>query len=254
MAGRARKRNTSPDYIKYMLVAGGILIAVVFGYQAYKHYGLARFFYDDVTLGERYPVRGIDVSNHNGRIDYDKVAAAGYSFVFVKSSEGATFKDPRFKRNCKDAAENGLKVGAYHFFRKNREGEAQAVNFMQSIKGVKLDMPLVVDVEDWENVNNVDDATVQKRLRAMVKTLKASGYKVMIYTNGDGMKSYYEPNFKGEYLWLCTFNDPDSVVHRGHTIQQFSHWGKVNGVKGEVDLNVFMGTSREWEQWLEEVE
>ncbi len=235
-----------------MLAAGAVVLAVVTGYLAYKHYGLARFFYD-IELGQRYPVRGIDVSSHNGEVDYDKVARAGYSFVYIKASEGATFKDVTFKRHADEAADNGLRVGAYHFFRKNREGDRQAANFMQSIKGTHLDLPLVIDVEDWDNSKNVDTATVNHRLKAMVNALKASGYTVMIYTNGDGRKTYYEPNFKGEYLWLCSFNDPDSIAHLGHTMQQYSHWGKVDGVNGEVDLNVFMGSVSQWNKWLDNV-
>ncbi len=235
-----------------MLVAGLVVVVVATGYLAYKRYGLARFMYS-VDLGQRYPVRGIDVSSHNGEVDYDKVARAGYAFVYIKASEGATFKDATFKQHVASAQRNGLKVGAYHFFRKNREGNAQAVNMMQSIKGTRLDLPLVIDVEDWENTQGVDNATVNRRLQAMVKALKASGYTIMIYTNGDGRRTYYEPHLKDEYLWLCSFNDPDSIAHLGHVMQQYSHWGKVDGVDGEVDLNVYMGSPSQWEKWLDKV-
>ena len=113
--------------------------------------------------------------------------------------------------------------------------------------------PLVIDIEDADNNNSVSDRVVISRLKAMASTLKKAGYKVMIYTNGNGMKKYYRPAFKGEYLWLCTFSDPDDVKQRGHTFQQYSHWGSCDGVDGDVDLNIFMGTSREWEAWLEKV-
>lgn len=251
MAARSRhkvKRNS--DFIKPLLIAGCLLIAAGVGCILYTNGFFSQLMYDNVRLGERFPIRGIDVSNHNSSIDFDKVAAAGYSFVYIKASEGATFKDPSFKRNSKKASECGLKVGAYHFFRKNRDGDSQARNFMQAIKGADLDMPLVIDIEDWGNVGYVETSTVRQRLRSMAKMLRMSGYKVMIYTNGDGYKNYYEPCFKGEDLWLCTFNDPDSVAHRGHIIQQYSHWGRVDGIKGEVDLNVFMGSAQEWESWL----
>ena len=87
----------------------------------------------------------------------------------------------------------------------------------------------------------------------MVKVLKQEGYKVMIYTNGDGYRKYYKPNFEGEYLWLCKLSDPDSVSTAGHQFQQFSHRGRVSGVSGDVDMNVFMGSEREWDKWLDKV-
>lgn len=250
MSARTRPRTKrSKDFIKPLLIAGCLIIAAGVG-ALYYHGYIYQLIHGKVELGERYPIRGIDVSNHNGRIDYDKVAAAGYTFVYIKASEGATFKDPNFKRNYKNASRSGLKVGAYHFFRMNRDGDAQALNFMQSIRGTDLDLPLVIDIEDWGNVGSVDTETVRQRLRSMAKMLKMSGHRIMIYTNGDGHKKYYKPCFQGEDLWLCTLNDPDSVAGRGHIMQQYSHLGCIEGIEGEIDLDVFMGTQREWEAWL----
>lgn len=250
MAGRATHRSSRPDTTKWFLILGALVAVGLFGYLSLRH---SHFFYKDVFLGERYPIRGIDVSKHNGVIDYNKVAQAGYRFVFVKATEGATFKDAHFERNCREASRAGLKVGVYHFFRKNRDGDVQARNFMNAVQRVKLDMPLVVDVEDWGNDYFVDEAVLQQRLCDLVSTLKNKGYKVMIYTNGNGLKRYYNPNFKGHYLWLCKLTDPDLQVTTGHIFQQFSHRGSVSGVNGDVDLNVFMGNEREWENWLDEV-
>lgn len=256
MAGRRKGRSKKqPDYIKYCLVAGLIVFSLfagfIAGFYAYKHYGLARLFHTDVTLGEKYPVRGIDVSNHNGKVNYDKVAAAGYSFVFVKASEGATFRDNSFKRNCTKASAAGLKVGAYHFFRKDRDGRKQATNFLEAVRTVHIDMPLVIDVEDSGNNNSVPDSEVKERLRDMVDYLKAQGYKVMFYTNGDGLKNYYKHRYDDDLLWLCSFSHPDSIIGKGHTFQQYSWWGTVDGVNGNVDLNVFIGSPSDWEEWLE---
>lgn len=250
MGGRGKSKSRS-IFSNLFLKVGAVL--VVLGLVAAGYYELKRlhFFEKDVTLGNRYTVRGIDVSNHNGKVNFDKVAAAGYSFVYVKASEGATYKDARFKSNCSKAARSGLKVGAYHFFRNNRDGVSQARNFIAQARAVDLDMPLVIDIEDAGNDNSVETALVHSRLREMAAELKRAGYKIMIYTNGDGLKKYYQPCFKGEPLWLCTFNDPDSVKGKGHVMQQYCHWGKVDGVSGEVDLNVYMGTQRQWDAWLE---
>lgn len=200
-----------------------------------------------------YPVRGIDVSNHNGTVDWKAVAQADYQFAYVKASEGKTHRDNAFRRNVQSAREAGLLVGAYHFFRKNREGADQARNLLRAIDGLALDLPLVVDVEDWDNDRWQDDKQVQQRLKAMIDALIRSGHRVMIYTNGDGYDKYYLPNYANMDLWLCSFRSPDALrnTHR-HRIQQYSHWGEVPGVKGDVDLNVFMGTQTEWDTWIEQ--
>ena len=72
-----------------------------------------------IPSGQQNVVDGIDVSNHNGSIKWDKVAAdeKGISFVYIKSTEGATYSDPRFHENAKGATAAGLHVGAYHYFR-----------------------------------------------------------------------------------------------------------------------------------------
>ena len=201
---------------------------------------------------DHYPVRGIDVSNHNGEVQWDLVAEQGYRFVYLKASEGATHIDARFRQNAQKAAAAGLKVGAYHFFRKNRDGEAQASNMLAATHGVALDLPLVVDGEDWENDHWQDEAEVRARLRTMVSNLIRQGRRVMISTNGDGYSKFYQPNFPQLDLWLCSFNSPDSLrLTHGHTLQQYSHWGEVEGIEGDVDLDLFVGSEKEWKQWLD---
>ena len=76
-----------------------------------------------------YEIVGIDVSAHNGDIDFDRVKAEGIEFVFIKATEGSTFKDKRFVDNVRKARKAGLKVGAYHFFRFDTPGYMQGLNF-----------------------------------------------------------------------------------------------------------------------------
>src|SRR6185436_12304579 len=66
-----------------------------------------------------YPIKGLDVSSHQGKIDWKKVAETNhYKFVFIKATEGHDFIDDNFEYNWKNAKENGFLVGAYHFFSK----------------------------------------------------------------------------------------------------------------------------------------
>lgn len=232
-----------------LLASGFCLMTVVAAAAIYvgRHY----FIHPKVEIDyAAYPVRGIDVSMHNGVIDFGRVKRSGMSFVIMKASEGMSYRDPRFAVNYADARRSGLKVGAYHFFRKDVEGRAQADNFISTLGGRKFDLPLTVDVEDWGNALFADNDTAFIRLKAMVYTLKNRGYSVMVYTNGKGYKKYVSRLNSHDYLWLCSFNSPDSLRRYGHHIQQFSHWGSVDGVKGDVDLDVFVGSRREWQQWV----
>lgn len=203
----------------------------------------------------RYPIAGIDVSKHNGEIDFDQVSDDNYQFVFIKASEGKTYQDDAFERNYAGARDAGLKVGAYHFFRKNRSGKEQADNFLNVIKGKPMDLPLVIDLEDdWGNGVNIDRKLALERVLDMINILSDKGYPVMIYTNLDGYGKYYKDMLGDHDLWLCSFTSPDLLPEMPHCIQQFSHEGNVAGVKGDVDLNVFRGTKKEWNRYLDDVQ
>lgn len=202
------------------------------------------------VLKKEYPISGIDVSSHNGEIDFRRVAADSITFVYIKASEGADFRDSRFSANCDSAGQAGLKVGAYHFFRKNGNGTLQARNFLNAVAGRMLDLPLAIDVEDWGNEDAESEAVVRRNLQEMIQVLENQGSKIIIYTNKDGHRSYVSDDFSHIDLWLCTFKHPRKVNEYDWTILQYSHWGNVDGIRGDVDLNVFNGDSIKWESWL----
>ena len=246
-----RRTPTQPDYIKWLLLLGAAILVVLGGAYLFWHYVLPHSVNVDRY---RYPVAGIDVSKHNGEIDFEKVAADDYQFVFIKASEGKTYQDEAFARNYEGARDAGLKVGAYHFFRKNRTGEEQAANLLNVVKGKELDLPLVIDLEDdWGNGATTSRETALKRVLEMIEILDDKGYDVMIYTNLDGYGKYYMGMLGDHDLWLCSFTSPDILTDKPHRFQQFSHEGVVAGVKGDVDLNVWRGSKREWQHYLEQV-
>lgn len=247
-----RQVPTRPDYIKWLLLLGVAALVVLFGLYVGRRYILPHSVNVDRY---RYPIAGIDVSKHNGEIDFDQVSDDNYQFVFIKASEGKTYQDDAFERNYAGARDAGLKVGAYHFFRKNRSGKEQADNFLNVIKGKPMDLPLVIDLEDdWGNGVNIDRKLALERVLDMINILSDKGYPVMIYTNLDGYGKYYKDMLGDHDLWLCSFTSPDLLPEMPHCIQQFSHEGNVAGVKGDVDLNVFRGTKKEWNRYLDDVQ
>lgn len=199
-----------------------------------------------------YPVRGIDISAHNGVVDFDKVASVGMDFVILKATEGATFKDKNFATNYRKARKAGLKVGAYHFFRFDVGGYMQALNLIHSIKGRRLELPVVIDVEEWSNPRDHTTHDILTRLQTMINTLEAHGYHVMLYSNKDGFEKFFSQQFAHYPLWLCSFTGaPEAGNMR---LWQFSHVGRVSGVDGKVDINTFNGSAAAWQQWLDELD
>ena len=243
---------TRPDYIKWLLLLGAAALVVLIGAYVTWHFILPHSVNVDRY---RYPVAGIDVSKHNGDIDFEQVSDDDYQFVFIKASEGKTYKDDAFERNYEQAREAGLKVGAYHFFRKNRTAREQADNLLAAIRGKHLDLPLVIDLEDdWGNGATVSRQTAIDRVMEMIDILAGKGYRVMIYTNLDGYEKYYKDLLGDHDLWLCSFTSPDLRPHLPHVIQQFSHEGTGSGIDGNVDLNVWRGSEKEWQRYLDSID
>ena len=206
---------------------------------------IAYFQRGDVSRG-RYPVAGIDVSAHNGAVDFARVAEDSVSFVFIKATEGASFKDRMWEANYAGARAAELAVGAYHFFRFDMNGTMQALNLLQSIEGKRLDLPLVIDVEDDGNPE-VSPEMVVVRLEEMISYLEERGETVMLYTNMNGYHKYVRERFSDYPLWICrlAYRPPEEIEWQ---IWQASHTRRVGGVSGDVDYNVFVGSREAFER------
>lgn len=193
-----------------------------------------------------FTVRGFDISAHNGSVDFERAVAQGFRFVFMKTSEGSDFRDTAFVGNIRRAHKAGLKVGVYHFFRFDSDGYLQALNLLHSIRGREIDLPLVVDLEEWGNPQ-VDVPTVTERLDDMLTTLVGFGGSVMIYTNKEGYYRYVRGRFDGYPLWLCSFSEIDRSIP--WTFWQYTHRGHVDGTYSFFDLDIFRGDSIQWNAW-----
>lgn len=200
---------------------------------------------------ERFPVRGIDMSAHNGYANLDAAAQAGYEFVWIKASEGRDFKDANFHLNYDKARHAGMKIGAYHFFRFDRDGIDQANNLLQAIGRRPLDLGVAIDVEEHGNAPDVPIDSITARLQVMAEYLNMRGYRVTFYSNRDGCEKYLARDFPGAPLWVCSFTD--NSANDDWDFWQFNHHGKVPGFRSDVDINVFKGSRDEWERWLNEV-
>lgn len=223
-----------------ILLGTATLGAVMF----FRHAGDGNFV-PDRTL---YPVAGIDISAHNGEIDFDKVAADSIDFVYIKASEGKTFTDRLFSDNLTRARRAGLKAGPYHFFRFNVSGSDQARHFMAAVGDLPTDLPWAIDVEHWKNDDDYDRSDVIRQLRGMINVLRAAGKRVIIYTNKNGYGHFIDGNFTDVPLWLCS--KQSNPPAKAWTFWQYSHTGRVDGIQGHVDRNVFNADTAQWHSWL----
>lgn len=186
---------------------------------------------------EQFPVRGFDISAHNGYANMKAAADAGYKFVFIKASEGTDFRDSNFALNYTKARHAGLKTGAYHFFRFDRDGVEQARNFLKVVGPRELELGLAIDVEDTGNARGVPLDSIQERLQRMVEYINMCGHRVIFYSNRAGYEKYLMDTFPGFPLWVCQFTD--NSQNTDWTYWQYDHHGRVPGIPGEVDLNAY---------------
>lgn len=197
---------------------------------------------------DHYPIRGIDVSSHNGMMNLDAAAEDNVDFIFIKASEGASFRDPNFRINYDKAVKAGLMTGAYHFFRFDVDGVSQAINFLWAIGNRKLDLGIAIDVEQAGNPANVPTEVVIDRLSAMIEFLNMKNYEVILYSNTQGFYDYISQNFRDMPLWICSFSSIPAEAD--WTFWQYYHRGRVKGINGDVDLNAFYGSRKEWHDFL----
>lgn len=227
----------------FLLVSLMLVLAAILAYNRY-------ITTPPYVSEELYPVRGIDVSAHNGMMNLDAAAAAGMEFVFIKATEGRDFRDANFALNYLKAGHAGMKRGAYHFFRFDSDGIAQAVNLLKALRGRPLELGVAIDIEEHGNPTGIPADSITARLRDMVDFLILNGHRVTFYSNSDGLHKYVLPDYRGFPTWICSFNE--STEQSDFTYWQYNHRGSVPGIRGDVDLNAFGGSREQWEKHLAE--
>ena len=191
--------------------------------------------------GESY---GLDVSSHQGTIDWNAVARDGIASAYIKASEGGTWKDTKFAANWKGARQAGLRVGAYHFFTLCRDGEEQAENFLSMLEAVDAtshaDRDTLAPVVDLELSGNCSERpapeVVAQRLDALVDRVEQEcGRPVMFYVVDSFESRYPLPPRLERPRWERRIGlRPDGPW----AWWQVNSRARVDGVDGDVDLNV----------------
>lgn len=190
-------------------------------------------------------IKGIDVSYYQENIDWAQVRADGVEFAFIRVSDGVGFADPKFERNWTEARAKGVRRGAYQFFRSNESPEAQADLLISKIGRLEAgDLPPVIDVETTDGQRA---ATIRDRVGRWVARVEAAlGVRPIIYTGPYFWRDRVaSADFVDHPLWIAHYGTECPLVPAPWTrwtFHQHSDSGRVRGIRGKVDMNLFSGS------------
>ena len=194
--------------------------------------------------------RGLDVSEHQGVIDWESVRAAGYDFAIVRiayrgySESGVLCEDGTWRQNITQAQAAGLDVGAYIFSQAitDAEAEEEADFVLGLLDGYKLELPVVYDPEfirdDEARTDDVPGEQFTRNTQIFCEKLEAAGYETMIYSNMIWESMVFDLKELAEYpIWYADYEPVPQTPYR-FTFWQYSNKGVVPGIYGDTDLNI----------------
>lgn len=207
-----------------------------------------RIVYNDKTVGY---TTGIDVSSFQGDIDWNAVADDGIDFAIIRvglrgyGTSGNIYEDDNARRNLKNAAAAGLNVGVYFYSQAISTEEAleEAEFVLDIIKDYKIDAPVVFD---WENepgigmrTDNLDGNTLTDCAVVFCERIKQACYIPAVYFNlTDAYVRYNLDKIKDYVFWYAQHKGEAPKFYYAYSIWQYSDSGEVDGIKGNVDLNI----------------
>ncbi len=200
---------------------------------------------------EVHSIKGIDVSRHQGGINWSKVAADGVDYAFIRcgyrgSSEGKLVEDEYFKDNIEGALDNKIDVGVYFYTQAVSEEEAveEAEFLLDLLEPYDIAYPVVLDLEetgsDEARTSDMTREEYTKAAIAFLETIREAGYTPMIYGNLKTYMIMLDMEQLEDYdKWFAYYDTPVYFPYE-FTIWQYSSKGTVDGIKGDVDMNICM--------------
>lgn len=217
---------------RWVVVALGT-VAVLAGAAVAGRYVWLPSYRPSLRAGEVY---GIDVSRHQGRIDWPRVKGDGIVFAYIKATEGRDHTDSEFARNWDGARQVGIERGAYHFFTLCSPGGEQAAHFLRTVPTDLDQLPPALDLELAGNcAARPTWDVVMEEVKAFVDEVEDTIGKRMVLYVGDDFADRYFDNVDGHETWV------PSVLRRpggAWRVWQASAWARVDGIDGPVDLDV----------------
>lgn len=256
--GRRRSSSFLQRYPRWAWWIGGTAAIVLYVFLFYHFFvgptGFRwRALYGDAEYPEGFEIHGIDISHYQGKIDWEQLKNAMIKgcpvrFVIIKSTEGSSRLDENFRENFNQARDFGFIRGVYHFWSNKSTAREQAYYFLDQVHLTDGDLPPVLDIEHKPADKSVED--FQRDVLTWLHIVEDKYHvKPIIYT-------YYK--FKEQYLSAPVFDDypywiahyyVDKVQYKGKwKFWQHTDVGKLPGIKGYVDFNIYNGSYYELKQ------
>lgn len=237
MAKRRKKKSTRR--ISSILL---VLFIGACGYFVYLNYFNKKI--EPVPIGELpllpegFNSYGIDISHHQGEVDWDTFFHNNDStirFIYCKVTEGELLKDRQWQNNHARLSKERIPHGGYHFFRPSIDPTIQAKHFLREYDYTKASLPPALDVE----VEPLSDAVLIENMKIWLNIVeKATGKRPIIYTSYNFYSEKFREHFANYKFWVANYSDrahrftDERIIH-----WQFSESGEIPGIKGFVDLN-----------------
>lgn len=185
-------------------------------------------------------IKGIDISKHNGNVNFTKVRAAGYSYVIIRAGYGKSIsqKDPMFEQNYTLAKAAGLDVGAYwySYAATIEEAKTEAECCLKAIEGKKFEYPIYFDLEEQKQLVKGRDFCTSV-VDIFCSTIEKAGYWAGLYMSKSPLESLIDVPVRNKYaLWIAQWGDRCTYTGN-YGMWQSSEKGVVNGISGFVDLD-----------------
>ena len=197
---------------------------------------------------DKYPIRGVDVSEYQGDIDWSVLSNQDIDFAFIKATEGSSYTDEHFYENWENATKTDLRIGAYHFFSLESSGKSQAEHFCDTVQGVPNMLPPVVDVEPYGAYKDITEKDVSELTDWLTVTEEYYGIKPIIYTTSKWYNKQIKDSFPNYDIWIrSVYSKPNKDIE--WTFWQYSNRMNLDGYDGEekyIDMNVFCGSAEEF--------
>lgn len=183
---------------------------------------------------------GIDISDHQKRIDWPEVAKdKNIKYVYIKATEGATYVSNLYRYNLENAHKHGIKVGSYHFLRTGSRIRDQFDNFKRVVKKSEQDLLPVIDVEVRQGWTNQQLRDSVKLFADLVE--ESYGCRPLIYTSSSFYDNILGRSFNIYPLFIARYSASEPTLKSGNDwiMWQFSERGRIRGISTNVDLSRF---------------
>jgi lysozyme len=197
--------------------------------------------------GEGFEIQGIDISHYQGVIDWEQlrnamINKAPVRFVIIKSTEGSTLIDENFKDNFYNAREYGFIRGAYHFYSTKSEARQQAYHFLRNVQLEEGDLPPVLDVEHVPE--GMQTQEFQKEILTWLHVVEDHYHvKPILYTYYKFKEKYLSDQRFDSYPYWIAHYYVDKMEYKGEwKFWQHTDAGRLPGIKGYVDFNLYNGS------------